>query len=147
MTLKLLAQDKDDLAIVSSALQDAILRLRDVRYDPVGRSVSLRLSRFRHEAGETARIEAGLRVDGVMALRSQGLNRDDKDGFIVLLDMIFEPDDAPSGTLDLILAGGSMLRMEVESLDVLLADVGEARATRSVPDHHSPDQHSNDAVE
>jgi hypothetical protein len=133
--LKLIATDKDDLRIIASALQDAILRLRDIQYDPVGRAVSLRLTRFRHEGDRAERIECGVRIDGVMTLQSLNVSKDDKEAFIVLLDMTFDATDAPAGDLDIILAGGGRLRMAVEGLDVLLADVGDARPTKSQPDH------------
>lgn len=134
--LRLIANDADDLKIVASALQDAILQVGGVRYDPVSRAVTLRLSRFRHEAQTSERVECGLRVDGVMALQSQGIERDEKDAFMVLLDARFEETDAPSGNLDLVMAGGGALRMIVEGLDLTLADTGKVRATRAVPDHN-----------
>ena len=135
MTLRLLAQDSEDLKIIASAVQDAILRVGDVRFDPVGRSVTLRLSRYRHESASPSRLEAGLRFDGVMRLQSSGYDRTNKDAFAVLLDATFAETDAPAGQVTLTLAGGGALRMDVESLDVLLADTGEARGTRARPDH------------
>lgn len=135
MTLKLIATDADDLKIVASALQDAILRTGDIRYDPQARAVSLRLSRFRHESSKPERVEAGVRVDGVMALQSQGIDQHSQDAFLVLLDMTLAQTDAPAGQLDLTFAGGGVLRLSVEALDVLLADVGEARTTKRQPDH------------
>ncbi len=139
MTLRLLAQDSEDLKIIASAVQDAILRVGDVRFDPVGRSVTLRLSRFRHESANPSRLEAGLRFDGVMRLQSSGYDRTNSDAFAVLLDVTFEETDAPAGQVTLTLAGGGALRMDVESLDVLLADTGDARGTRATPNHDSPD--------
>lgn len=133
--LKLIAHDQDDLKIIASALQDAILRVGDMRFDPVGRSVSLRASRFRHESAKPERVECGVRIDGVMTVQSVGISRDNKDAFMVILDAVFEETDAPAGHLDLTLAGGGALRMQVEGLDVLLADVGEPRATKAQPDH------------
>ena len=133
--LKLIANDTDDLKIISSALQDAILRVGDIRFDPVGRSISLRASRFRHESERKERIECGVRIDGVMSVQSLGVSRDNKDAFIVILDALFEETDAPAGHLDITLAGGGALRMHVEGLEVLLADVGEPRATKAQPDH------------
>ncbi|MEL6686442.1 MAG: DUF2948 family protein [Pseudomonadota bacterium] len=133
--LKLIANDADDLKILASALQDAILRVGDIRFDPVARAVSLRVSRYRHESGVKERIECGVRIDGVMSLQSLGVSRDNKDAFMVILDAVFEETDAPAGQLDIMLAGGGALRVLVEGLDVLLADVGEPRATTSEPDH------------
>lgn len=135
MSLKLLANDADDLKIIASALQDAILRVGDIRYDPVARSVSLRMTRFRHEAKKAERVECGVRIDGVLALQSQGIERGQQDAFMVVLDLAFESTDVPAGYLDITLAGGGVLRLTVEGLDLLLSDVGDGRATRAKPDH------------
>lgn len=135
MSLKLIASDADDLRIIASALQDAILRVGDIEWNAAQRSLTLRLSRFRHEAAKAERIEAGLRIDGVTAMRSQSIDRSHPDAFLVLLSLAFDVDDAPSGTLTVTFAGGGALQLDVEALDVLLADVGDGRRTRHRPDH------------
>jgi fructose-1,6-bisphosphatase/inositol monophosphatase family enzyme len=135
MSLKLLANDADDLKIIASALQDAILRVGDIRYDPVARSVSLRMTRFRHEAKKAERVECGVRIDGVSALQSRGIERGKQDAFMVVLDLTVELTDAPAGYLDITLAGGGVLRLTIEGLDLMLSDVGEGRMTRAKPDH------------
>lgn len=135
MSMKLLAADAADLSIMSAAVQDAIIRVGDLRYDPVGRAVSVRMSRFRHEDKTPSRIQAGLRIDGVMRLQSTGIDRSNSDAYAVVLGMTFEEIDAPEGLLTLNLAGGGALRLTVECLDLMLADVGEARATPHTPDH------------
>jgi len=135
MTLKLIATDADDLKVVASALQDAILRVGDIRFDPPSRSVSLRFTRFMHETAAAERVECGIRIDGVMGLQSHGVNRTERDAFMVVLDLAFELTDAPAGLLTITLAGGGSLRLSVEGLDLILADTGEPRRTRSKPDH------------
>ena len=44
--LRLLAEDADDLHIISAALQDAILRPVDIVWEPSSRRLTLKLSRF-----------------------------------------------------------------------------------------------------
>ena len=135
MSLKLLANDADDLKIIAAALQDAILRVGDIRYDPVARAVSLRMTRFRHEANKAQRVECGVRIDGVMGLQSRGIEQGKHDAFMVVLDVTYEEADAPAGFVDITLAGGGALRLTVEGLDLILSDVGEGRATTAKPDH------------
>ena len=135
MGLKLLANDADDLKVLASAMQDAIIRVGDIRFDPASRSLTLQMSRFRHENAKPARVRTGLRADGVLAVRSQGLDRERPEAFAVLLDAQFSETDAPAGTLDLVFAGDGVLRLEVEGLDLTLADAGETRRTRSTPSH------------
>jgi hypothetical protein len=53
----------------------------------------------------------------------------------VLLGLTFTETDAPEGYLELAFAGGGTMRLTVEGPDVILADIGDPRATRSTPDH------------
>lgn len=135
MTMKLRAEDENDLAVLSASVQDAIIRVGDIRFDPVGRSLSLRLSRFMHELDTPMRIEAGLRFDSVMRVQSAGFDRSNPDAFAVVLGLSFEVLDNPDGLVTINLAGGGALRLNVECLDVLLADMGEPRRTASQPAH------------
>jgi len=48
--LKLRAVDSSDIEVIASAIQDAIFQIGQTRYDAAGRSFTLRLSRYRHEA-------------------------------------------------------------------------------------------------
>ena len=135
MGLKLLANDANDLTILASALQDAIVRVGDIRFDPVDRSVTLQASRYRHEDARPTRILSGLRIDGVMSLQSHAFDRGNADAYAVILDLAFEESDAPQGSLLITLAGGGMIRMAVEGLDVMLADAGEVKRAGSRPRH------------
>ena len=135
MPLKLRAEDQSDLAIISAAVQDAIIRVGDLRYDPVGRSLTLRLSRYQNETSTGTRIEAGLRIDSVMRMQSMGFDRSNPDAFAVILNLTFEPIDAPEGTLSIHLAGGGVLKATVECLDIILLDIGSPRKTSRTPDH------------
>ena len=53
----------------------------------------------------------------------------------VLLNLDFEETDTPGGIMKLIFAGGGELHADVECLDVILADVTDARETDKLPMH------------
>ena len=138
--LKLKAESVEDLQVISSVLQDAILRIGEVRYDSVSRSLTLRLTRFRHENGDgQERVLCGLRIDGVLSVASRGVERDNKDALAVLMSMFFADSEdaalAPSGKLHLIFAGNGEIVCDVECIDLILADVATPRKTESVPLH------------
>ena len=63
--LRLLAEDAEDLHIISAALQDAILRPVDIVWEPGSRRVTLKLSRFCWECGGT-RVMAAMQFGDVM---------------------------------------------------------------------------------
>ena len=135
--LKLRAETSEDLTVFSSALQDAILRVGEIRYDSRGRNFTLRLSRFRHEAdGKAERVLCGLRFDSVLSVASKGLSREDPEALAVLIAIAFHPaDEAPEGEVHLIFAGGGEIRLSVECIDGTLADVDVPKPTKSVPLH------------
>jgi len=150
MSLKLRAETEEDLIVISSALQDAILKVGEIVYNSRGRFMTLRLSRFKHESEKNAngaikgeRVKTGLRIDSLLKVKSRGLDRRDPDAYAVLLSMRFEANsvssDDPSGWVHLVLAGGGELALEVECIDVILADTGESRATDKLPIHYVPD--------
>jgi hypothetical protein len=47
----------------------------------------------------------------------------------------FSQHDAPAGSVTLTFSGGGVIRLEVECLEAELADLGEAYAAKTCPDH------------
>ncbi len=133
--LRLLAEDEEDLAILAAALQDAIVRVGDIEWEPHGRRLTVELCRFCWEADDGRRVRAGLQLGGVLRLRERGLPRDVPEAMLDLLTLEFQPGEAPGGALTLRFAGGGDLRAEVECVDVALADFSAAWAARRRPRH------------
>ena len=133
--LKLLAADTSDLEVIASAVQDSIFQIGQTRFDREGRSFTLRLSRYMHEAQKPMRIESGLRFDGVLSVSSQAVAMEKEEAFAVVLGLEFIVDDGPAGYFFLKLAGGGTIRIAVECVDVTLADRGDARPTKRIPKH------------
>jgi hypothetical protein len=132
--LRLRADGTDDLEIIAAAVQDAIFKVGEARFDSSRRFFTLRLSRYTHETG-AFRVESGLRFDGVLNVRAQGVDLAKPDAFAVILGLDFEATDLPAGLLNLKLAGGGTIQVYVEAIDMTLADVGELRATKKIPKH------------
>ena len=134
--LKWLAKDVDDLQIIASVLQDAILRVADISYSPVSRSLSLRFWRFRNESRTPERILTGLRLDDVLNVQVRGIERSDPEALLVFLDMRFTPDETKiGGEMNLYFAGGGELRLKVEAIELICADVSDPQPTDKVPLH------------
>lgn len=131
--LRLLAEDADDLHIISAALQDAILRPVDIVWERGQRRVTLALSRFCWECGGT-RVMAAMQFGDVTAVKSRRLPRGPENA-LELLAMDFEPGEAPGGRVILMFAGGGDLRIDVECLDAVLTDLSERWPARIAPTH------------
>ena len=139
MSLRLLAEDAGDLQVISAALQDAVAKLGDVRFDPRARTLTVACNRFRWEAqarrsGE--RVRSALQLGGVTAVRSRKLRLDAPAAVVSLLAVRWEPaPEPPGGVVVLTLAGGGELRAEVEALEAVLADVSDPWPARRTPAH------------
>jgi hypothetical protein len=131
--LRLLAEDADDLSIMSAALQDAILRPVDIVWEPAARRVTLTLSRFCWECGGT-RVMAAMQFGDVSAVKSRRLPRGPETA-LELLAMHFEEAEAPGGRVLMMFAGGGDLRIDVECLDAVLTDLSERWPARIAPTH------------
>ena len=131
--LRLLAEDADDLHIISAALQDAILRPVDIAWEPQARRVTLALSRFCWECGGT-RVMSAMQFGDVIAVKSRRLPRGPEHA-LELLAMDFEPGEAPGGRVIMMFAGGGDLRIDVECLDAVLTDLSERWPAKVAPTH------------
>lgn len=131
--LRLLAEDGEDLAIISAALQDAILRPADIVWEKSARRLTIELSRFCWECGGT-RVRAAMQFGDVLAVKSRGLPRL-PDAPLELLAIHFIEGEAPGGKAILMFAGGGDLRVDVECLDAVVTDLSERWAARVAPTH------------
>ncbi|AXQ92816.1 DUF2948 family protein [Cereibacter azotoformans] len=139
------AETAEDLGVVSALVQDAVLSAQDMRWLPRKRRFALLLNRFRWEDREAAeregrpyeRVRSVLAVEGVLAVRTQGIDRTDRDLVLSLLALEFEPDAEGGGRLVLVLAGDGAVELEVEALEVVLKDVTRPYVAPSgrVPEH------------
>jgi hypothetical protein len=137
--LKLVAEDADDLAIISAAVQDAVLKVGDIGYEPARHRVTIALNRFRWESaarGAGERVRAGLQIAGVLRVQSSRFRRAPGDLVAQLLSVRFAPaGEPPGGDIHLAFAGGGELRLAVECVDVVLADISRPWRARARPDH------------
>lgn len=131
--LRLLAEDGEDLAIISAALQDAILRPADIVWEKGARRLTIELSRFCWECGGT-RVRAAMQFGDVLAVKSRGLPRL-PDAPLELLAIHFFEGEAPGGRAILMFAGGGDLRVDVECLDAVVTDLSERWPARVAPTH------------
>lgn len=137
--LKLYAFDAEDLAIVSAHLQDAVLRASDIAFLAKDRRFALVCNRFDWSAaadGACQRRRTGLRVERVTGVKARGVPKG-ADTVMELLALNFEPEgpDLPGGTLELVFAGGSALRLTVECIEAAMDDLGPMWATDTAPKH------------
>ena len=138
--VRLLAQDAEDLAVISAACQDAIVRVGDLRFDRARRRFTAQIARFKWEEaganGPFQRVRAALSFEGVLGVKARRMRLEARDAVGVLLAVGFEAATTPpEGEVRLALAGGGAIALAVECLDGLLVDLGPSWETPRRPDH------------
>lgn len=150
--LKLIALDREDLAVISAHLQDAVVRTGDMTYLPRERRFAAVLNRFdwlgavaaatagrskRSGKDDCQRRRAGLRFERVLGARLLKIDLAKKSMFLELLAITFMPrqEDDPAGVVRLDFAGGGAIELDVECVEAELKDLGAAWRARRVPDH------------
>jgi len=139
--LKLLAFDEEDLQVLSSHLQDAVVRVGDIAYLPSQKRFAAILNRFDWEtasgkgAKDYQRRRTALRFDRVLGAKHKDLRPNAPDRVLSLLAIQFEPGDAPSGRITLLFSGDVTIQLDVECLEAEMRDLGAAWSTRHKPEH------------
>jgi len=143
--LKLLALDEEDLAVLSSHLQDAVVKVGDLAYLPSQKRFAAVLNRFDWssasgpDAKDYRRCRTALRFDRVLAAQHKDLRPQAKDRVLSLLAIKFEPGEPPSGTVTLFFSGDITIQLRVECVEAELRDLGPAWPTRHKPRHPGED--------
>jgi hypothetical protein len=140
--LRLAAFDADDLTVVSAQLQDAVLKVGDIEYLRRQQKLAMIVNRFDWENAEERRRGpyrrrlAGVQFTRVGSVRSHNILRKSKDGVLMLLAITFEPSDSPpAGDIVLSFAGGGVLRLGVECIEIKVEDLGPEWETLRKPAH------------
>jgi hypothetical protein len=146
--LKLVALDKDDIEVMSAHVQDAVVRLGDILWQPHDHRFVIALNRFDWMTAVDARTgtasdakadyrrcRTALRFERVLACKCRGLDQAHKDARLNLLAVAFTESEAPAGLVTLTFSGGAAIRLDVECLEAELADLGEVTTAEICPDH------------
>jgi hypothetical protein len=126
---KLIALDADDLAVISTHVQDAAVRVGDIIWRQAEKRLVVGMNRLDWDqaiSGEITprRLVAALRFDRVLSCKSRNIDLDAPETALQLLGIDFHPAEPPGGSAVLMFASGGALRLDVECLECELADLG-----------------------
>lgn len=136
--LRLVALDDEDLAILSANLQDALIPVSELAYQPAQMRFVLAGKRFdwvKAAAGGCERCAVGLHFERVLGVARSGFAQTDADRVLNLLAIHFTPTDAPAGHVTLIFSGAAAIRLEVECLEARMRDLGPRWPCDKQPAH------------
>lgn len=163
--LKLRAVDEDDLSVLAACLQDALVPIHDMRFIREDGSFVLVANRFCWEKlppsaldplvseeenadlagvgdpagdatetdGRFERVHAALSIEHVKRCQTRGFSPNDPadtERLMEILTLMYA-----DGALTLVFAGDAAVRLEVDSIEVVVQDVGEPWPTMWRPSH------------
>lgn len=146
--LKLAALDAEDLSVLSSQTQDAVVRVGAINWLRNEGKVVITMNRFAWEEAAKKRRrffdpkptyerhESILHFARVTSLKSRNIRMDAKEAVLNILAMTFEPNgEGPDGSISIICAGNAELKLDVECIEAQLSDTGAAWETENLPEH------------
>jgi hypothetical protein len=142
--LKLVALDRDDIEVVSAHVQDALVRVTEIFWQPREHRFVMALNRFDwmsaadakpEERADYRRCRTALRFERVLSCKCRNLDQSNRDARLNLLAVEFAERDAPAGLVTMTFSGGGVIRLEVECLEAELADLGEVFVADGCPNH------------
>lgn len=144
--LKLIALDEEDLTVLSSLVQDAIINSDGILFERSKRQLTVQMRRYAWELpGARRRFFAKkerrlsiLHFNRVISVSSKNIDRGrGESGTLSLLAIHFEEskNDDASGTVNLIFAGDCHMRVEVENIEAQLSDLDARWQAGRRPSH------------
>lgn len=143
--LRLKAYDSDDLITVSAMLQDSVLPVSQMQWERAQHRFGLLANRFRWEKSDAAhavhrdieRVQTVVVFSDVVRVRTSGIDLQDREQVISVLNIAFEEDKDGTGQIVIHLAGYGSIILDVECIDVTLEDVSRPYLAPSgkVPTH------------
>lgn len=137
--LSLTVEDPDDLAVVAACLQDALIPLVGIEYDPHAGDFRVIANRFCWECEADSdskdphhRVLAGITFHNVKNVLRKGFESCQQNELMNLLTIHAVPEE---NSLYLIFSGGSEIKVEIESLKCHLKDLEDPYPTSNRPEH------------
>lgn len=136
--LKLAATDPEDIAVLSALLQDAVIPISEMIYLAAESRFALVANRFRWEDAPAEkvsgriyeRVRCGVTFDRVTAVRRRNFDQAQRGQMFDLLAL-----EATNAYVDLVFAGGAVIRLEVERILCHAEDFGDPWPTQWRPEH------------
>ena len=138
--LKLICKNEEDLKVISAYLQDSVVVLKDVVFLKQNRSFVMVLNRFMWEDVEKGvfrknkRIRCAIRFEEVIKVKSKNINQRNKKKVLECLAIKCNFLNGLYG-IGIFFAGGSIITVVSEAIEVIMQDLGSPWDVKHMPEH------------
>lgn len=127
-SLKLVAFDAEDLAVVSAHLEESTLTRADMAFLPKAQRFALVAKRRDRESASAPHHLTGLHFERVTRVQTLGM-KPDATTALTLIGLGFALTDDPAGQVSLLFDGGMAIKLDVECLEAQMADLADLEGT------------------
>ncbi|MCV6599493.1 MAG: DUF2948 family protein [Alphaproteobacteria bacterium] len=130
--IKLKAKTKEDLKVIASLIQDAILPIGDFAYIKQENKVMFALNRYCWEVNDKKqRSNSVFSILNANAMQTKNIDITDRKQKLSLLDICFE-----NGYIIIIFSDNKKLRISVSDIEISLVDVDDPWGVEETPNHY-----------
>ena len=141
INLKLLGKNQEDLEVISTYLQDSIVTVKDIVFLKKNRTFVMIANRFMWEDIEkgvfrqSKRVRCALKFEEVLKVKSQNINQKRKDKPLEYLAIKCKSNLDETYETKIFFAGGSVITIITEVIEVFLNDLGRPWNAKHIPKH------------
>tara|TARA_Y100000739_G_C20561206_1_gene443124 strand:+ start:171 stop:641 length:471 start_codon:yes stop_codon:yes gene_type:complete len=125
--LKLMAVDSEDLKIIATLVQDAVIPLSEISWRPKQNRFALLINRARWEdrveLSSIERVQSVLVFDDIVKVSTMGIDQNNLENVLSLLTISWEKSLETTGVFQLVFSGEGIISLRADCINVLLRDV------------------------
>ena len=139
--LKLLGKNQEDLKVISAYLQDSILIIKDTVFLKRNRTFVMIVNRFMWEDVEKGvyrqnkRIRCAVKIEEVIKVESKNINQKNRNKPLECLAIKCSSTFDETYKINIFFAGGSIITVISEVIEVTLHDLGKPWNVKHIPIH------------
>jgi len=139
--LKLIGKNQNDLKVISAYSQDSVVMVKDIVFLKQNRIFIMLINRFMWEDTEKGvfrenkRIRSAIKFDEVLNVKSKKINQRNKNKPLECLTIESKLIENKNYEINIFFAGGSMVTLICETIEVIMHDLGKPWNVKHVPKH------------
>ena len=139
--LKLIGKNQNDLKVISAYSQDSIVIVKDIVFLKKSKIFIMIINRFMWEDAEKGifrenkRVRCAIKFEEVLNAKAKNINQKNKNKPLECLTIESSLIKNDNYEINIFFAGGSMITLISETIEVIMHDLGKPWKARHTPKH------------
>jgi len=139
--LKLIIKNQEDLKVISAYSQDSIVAVKDMIFLEKNKIFVMLVNRFMWENIEketykqNKRIRCAIKFEGILKVKSKKINQKNRNKRLECLAIKCNKILSKNYEINFFFAGGSIITLISESIEVVMNDLGASWNVKYIPKH------------